>query len=113
MVAAPSRAESEPSVPRFTRDDGARGCPDSVALSRRVEVVAGKALFSWDANESRDTWVQVEFVRAISGFRAVIAAHGRRQGTRALDDVGPGLHGLPKRSRSRSRSCLDPATAQQ
>jgi len=89
MVAAPSRADPSRASLVVTRDDGSRECPDSTTLGARVEVVAGKSLFPSNAAEPRDTWVQVEFVRAITGYRAVISARGKRQGTRALDDVGP------------------------
>jgi hypothetical protein len=72
-----------------TRDDGSRGCPDSATLAERVETVAGKRLFDSALDAERDTWVTVEFVRDFGGYRAVISARGSRQGTRALDDVGP------------------------
>ncbi|HEX6274803.1 MAG TPA: hypothetical protein VFZ53_17295, partial [Polyangiaceae bacterium] len=64
-----------------TRDDGSRDCLDSEALAERVETVAGKRLFTATASERRSTWVQVEFVRSIAGYRAVISAHGEREGT--------------------------------
>lgn len=111
-VANPSRADPSRASLVVTRDDGSRECPDSGALSRRVEVVAGKSLFSSDENEARDTWVQVEFVRSISGFRAVISAHGSRVGTRALDDVGPDCTSLAEAVAVTLAILLDPATAQ-
>jgi hypothetical protein len=76
-----------------TRDDGARDCPDSGSLAARVEHVAGKRLFDPDALGG-DTWVQVSFAREFGGLRAVISAHGRREGTRSLDDVGPACASL-------------------
>jgi hypothetical protein len=111
-VAAPSRADPGRASLVVTRDDGSRECSDSAALSRRVEVIAGKSLFSSNENEPRDTWVQVEFVRQISGFRAVISAHGSRQGTRALDDVGPDCGSLAEAVAVTLAILLDPATAQ-
>ena len=112
LATAPSRADPSRASLVVTRDDGARECPDVGALSRRVEVVAGKSVFSSDESEPRDTWVQVEFVRSISGFRAVISAHGRRQGTRALDDVGPDCTSLAEAVAVTLAILLDPATAQ-
>ena len=34
-----------------------------------------------------DTWIQVELLRELAGYRAVISARGRRQGTRTIEDV--------------------------
>src|SRR5262245_51916025 len=91
-----------------TRDDGARDCPDSAVLGARVETVAGKELFAAAGDAARDTWVQVEFVRSITGYRAVISARGQRQGTRALDDVGPECSSLAEAVAVTLAILLDP-----
>jgi hypothetical protein len=94
-----------------TRDDGSRECPDSAALTARVETVASRKLFEIAETEPRDTWVQVEFVRSISGFRAVISARGSRQGTRSLEDVGPECTSLADAVAITLAILLDPTIA--
>jgi len=94
-----------------TRDDGARDCPDFSMLAERVETVAGKSLFGTNADEPRDTWVQVEFVRAIGGYHAIISARGNRQGTRSLDDVGPDCTSLADAVAITLAILLDPPAA--
>jgi hypothetical protein len=92
-----------------TRDDGSRECPDSAVLAARIETIAGKSLVASEPAEPSDTWVQVEFVRAISGYHAVISARGARQGTRALDDVGPDCASLADAVAITLAILLDPA----
>jgi hypothetical protein len=106
---APVRAAPGNAALVVTRDDGSRECPDSVALSERVEIVAGKPLFARSASEPRNTWVQVEFIRAITGYRAVISARGNREGTRTLDDVGPECGSLAEAVAVTLAILLDPA----
>jgi hypothetical protein len=107
----PARAEPTRASLIVTRDDGSRECPDSSTLTARVETVAGKPLFDAAAAEPRDTWLQVEFVRSIHGLHAVISARGGRQGTRTLDDVGPGCASLADAVAITLAILLDPATA--
>ena len=94
-----------------TRDDGSRECPDSSSLEERVEAMAGKNLFNALENEPPDTWLQVEFVRSIEGYQAVISARGARQGKRTLDDVGPGCASLADAVAITLAILLDPAMA--
>lgn len=106
-----ARAEPARASLTVTRDDGSRECPDSPALAARVETVTGKSLFDASSAEPRDTWVQVEFVRSIGGFHAVISARGTRQGKRTLDDVGPECASLADAVAITLAILLDPATA--
>jgi hypothetical protein len=55
--------------------------------------------------------VQVEFVRSISGFRAVISSRGNRHGTRSLDDVGPDCTSLADAVSITLAILLDPSSA--
>jgi hypothetical protein len=95
-VTVTSHAGAEP--PRgslvVTRDDGSRDCPDAAGVAERVRQMAGSSMVDAATSEARDTWIQVELTRAFGGYRAVISAQGRRQGTRTIDDVGPGCSSL-------------------
>jgi hypothetical protein len=82
-----------------------------VSLRERVDAVAGKSLFNEATNAPRDTFVQVEFVRSISGFRAVISSRGSRHGTRSLDDVGPDCTSLADAVSITLAILLDPSSA--
>lgn len=72
-----------------TRGEGAEDCPDAVTLRARVASIAGADAVAATPDASRRTWLQVEFVRVLSGYRATISASGARKGTRSIDDVGP------------------------
>jgi hypothetical protein len=77
-----------------TRAAGAEDCPDAAGIATRVAAMAGTNPFELRAEIPRNTWVQIEFAEGLSGYRAVISAHGRRQGKRAIDDIGPGCTSL-------------------
>lgn len=91
-----SAASAEP--PRaslvVTRDDGSRDCPDAAGFAERVRLIAGTSMVDAATSEARDTWIQVELMRAFGGYRAVISLQGRRHGKRIIDDVGPGCSSL-------------------
>jgi hypothetical protein len=106
-----ARAEEVPASLTVTRDNGSRDCPDSPALAFRAEQVAGKPLFERGGAHASDTWVQVEFVRNFDGFRAIISARGKRQGTRTLDDIGPECASLADAVAITLAILLDPAAA--
>jgi len=93
-VAPLSRADPLRASLVVTRGEGAEDCPDTAGVVARVRAITGADTVSAPDGESRETWVQVELVRQLSGYRAVIAARGRRQGTRSIDDVGPGCSSL-------------------
>lgn len=96
-VALGARAESAP-APRakvvVTRGPGAETCPDASVLSVRIRGMSRVDLAVDQAETPRDTWVEVELSRVLSGYRATISARGRRNGTRTIDDVGPGCTSL-------------------
>jgi hypothetical protein len=73
-----------------TRAEGAEDCPDTTALAARATTIANNEVVDSTPDAGHATWIQVEFVRVLSGYRAVISARGARKGTRAIDDVGPG-----------------------
>jgi hypothetical protein len=72
-----------------TRAEGAEDCPDTTALAARAATIANADVIDATPDAGHATWIQVEFVRVLSGYRAVISARGARKGTRAIDDVGP------------------------
>lgn len=57
--------------------------------ARRAEYGCDAARYLPDREREHDTWITVELSHDLTGYRAVIAARGRRQGTRTLADVGP------------------------
>ncbi|HEY3498342.1 MAG TPA: hypothetical protein VGK73_26790 [Polyangiaceae bacterium] len=90
LAAAPEvRAEAPRSSLVVTRGPGAEDCPDAAAIEARASAMTHANPFESRSDRPRDTWVQVEFSRVLSGYRAVISARGQRQGTRAIDDIGP------------------------
>lgn len=78
-----------------TRGPNADDCPDGPGIAGVVRAVAQDHVLLAPSEEPRtdaepvDTWITVELSRDLTGYRAVIAARGRRQGTRTLADVGP------------------------
>ncbi len=89
VVGAPRRAEAE--QPRaslvVTRAPGAEDCPDTAAVSARIRPLMRSEIVGATSDVQPDTWIQVELVRELAGYRAVISARGKRQGTRTIDDV--------------------------
>lgn len=71
-----------------TRGPGAEGCPDTVAVAERIRPRTSAEVLGSMPDASPDTWIQVELSHQLWGFRAVISARGRRQGTRTIEDVG-------------------------
>jgi len=93
-VAPVARADPLRASLVVTRGEGAEDCPDTGGVVARVREITGADTVSAPDGEPRETWVQVELVRELSGYRAVIAARGRRQGTRSIEDIGPGCSSL-------------------
>jgi hypothetical protein len=89
VLASPIHAHAE--SPRaslvVTRAPGAEDCPDAEALTARLRPLLRSELVVSAPDTQTDTWIQVELVRELAGFRAVISARGKRQGTRTIDDV--------------------------
>lgn len=71
-----------------TRGEGAEDCPDTDALAARITAIAGQAIASPADAEPRATWINVELLRVLAGYRAVISTRGERKGTRTIEDVG-------------------------
>jgi hypothetical protein len=91
---AAARAEPLHASLVVTRAEGAEDCPDTAGVAARVRRITGMDVVQAVGDEPHETWVQVELVRVLSGYRAVISARGRRQGTRSIEDVGPGCSSL-------------------
>lgn len=72
-----------------TRGAGAEDCPDAAALTTKTRAMTAADITAEAAESPRDTWIQVELARVLSGYRATISARGRRHGTRTIDDIGP------------------------
>jgi len=72
-----------------TRGAGAEDCPDAAALTTKTRAMTAADITPDAAEIPRDTWINVELSRVLSGYRATISARGRRHGTRTIDDVGP------------------------
>lgn len=72
-----------------TRSSGAEDCPDAAGVMTRSMAIMRLNPFELPPGVAPDTWVQVEFLRELSGYRAVISARGRRHGLRSIDDIGP------------------------
>lgn len=72
-----------------TRGAGAEDCPDATALTTKTRAMTAADITPDSAEMPRDTWINVELSRVLSGYRATISARGRRHGTRTIDDVGP------------------------
>lgn len=89
-----ARADAPRPALVVTRAQGAEDCPDAAGLATRMSGMSLGNPFETSPEVPRDTWVQVEFSQALSGYRAVISARGRRQGTRSIEDVGPGCASL-------------------
>src|SRR5262245_60454234 len=89
---------AEPAPPRaalvVTRGPGAEDCPDGDAIAVRVHGMGGADVLASSPEAPRDTWIEIELSRVLSGYRAVISARGRRHGTRTIDDVGPSCASL-------------------
>jgi hypothetical protein len=71
-----------------TRAPGAEDCPDTAAVSARIRPLMRSEIIEPTVEASPDTWIQVELVRELAVYRAVISARGRRKGTRTIEDVG-------------------------
>ncbi len=71
-----------------TRGEGAEDCPNTDALAARMTAIAGQEIASPADAEPRATWINVELLRVLAGYRAVISTRGERKGTRTIEDVG-------------------------
>ena len=90
-LAMGAHAEGSPSPHAqlvVTRGPGAEDCPDVYGLATKVRDMSTADIAVSEAALPRDTWVEVELSRVLSGYRATISARGRRNGTRTIDDVG-------------------------
>jgi hypothetical protein len=94
LAALPARAERLSPALVVTRAPGVEDCPDATGIAARVRAMTHDEPLAPGPTAERDTWLQVEFLQTLSGYRAVITARGRRQGTRSIDDVGPGCASL-------------------
>ncbi len=92
--ALPAHAERLSPALVVTRAPGVEDCPDANGVAARVRAMTQGDPLAARPGVARDTWLQVEFSQTLSGYRAVITARGRRQGTRSIDDVGPGCASL-------------------
>lgn len=115
-LAMTTRAESA-SAPRaqlvVTRGAGAEDCPDASLLSTRIRGMSTADVAVSEAPTPRDTWVEVELSRVLSGYRATISARGRRNGSRTIDDVGPSCTSLSDAVAITLVMLLDPQGAQE
>jgi len=94
-----------------TRGSGAEDCPDTAGVVTRASVMVHVNPFETRPDIPYDTWVQIEFLRVLTGYRAVISARGRRQGTRSIDDIGPGCASLADAVAITLVMMLDPEVA--
>jgi hypothetical protein len=86
-LARPAHAEPPRVSLVVTRAPGAEDCPDSASVAARISPLTRSEIVDATPGAPPDTWIQVELLRELAGYRAVIAARGRRQGTRTIEDV--------------------------
>jgi hypothetical protein len=110
-AATEARAERLSPALVVTRAPGAEDCPDATGIVMRVRTMTRDDPFASSPDASRDTWLEVEFAQTLAGYRAVITARGRRQGTRSIDDVGPGCASLSDAVAITLVMLLDPEVA--
>ena len=87
-TASPAQAAAPRASLVVTRSEGAEDCPDTATLAARVAAIGNDEILDAAGTEPRETWINVELLRVLSGYRAVISARGKRKGTRTIDDVG-------------------------
>jgi hypothetical protein len=96
LTTTSSRAQTAP--PRallvVTRQEGTEDCPDANAVAMQLRALAPTSEVDTRAQNLQDTWIQVEMTRTLGSYHAEIVARGRRQGRRALTDIGPGCSSL-------------------
>lgn len=106
-----ARAERLSPALIVTRAPGADDCPDAAGIVTQVRTMTSSDPFAAPPDGHRDTWLEVEFTRTLAGYRAGITARGRRQGTRSIDDVGPGCASLSDAVAITLVMLLDPEVA--
>lgn len=110
--ALPAHAERLSPALVVTRAPGVEDCPDANGVAARVRAMTQEDPLEARPGVPRDTWLEVEFSQTLAGYRAVITARGRRQGTRSIDDVGPGCTSLADAVTLMLVMLLDPELAQ-
>jgi hypothetical protein len=106
-----ARAERVSPALVVTRAPGAEDCPDAAGIVTRVRAMTQGDPFTPAADGRRDTWLELDFAQTLAGYRAVITARGRRQGTRSIEDVGPGCASLADAVTITVVMLLDPEVA--
>jgi hypothetical protein len=71
-----------------TRGAGADDCPNAQDLGARVLGITGRRSLETSPQAQTDTWVYLEFTHDLGRYGASVQLRGRRQGARALSDVG-------------------------
>ena len=102
VLSLPALCAAQTSGPRaslvVTRGEGAQACPDAATLAEQVRAVVGANVIGVELastpEEPVETWVQVAITHDFGGYRALISTLGRHQGTRTLEDLGPGCASL-------------------
>lgn len=95
LLSASARADTPPAaVITVDRSERASDCPDSSALTQRVNAIAGSsALTVAPAPETR-LRLHVEITAGDAGYAAEIRATGSRRGVRRIADIGRDCGGL-------------------
>jgi hypothetical protein len=112
LAAGRVRAETPRASLVVTRGPGAEDCPDVAAITARVRALTASDALDPRPDAPRDTWIQVELLRVLPGYRAVLSARGKRQGTRTIEDVGPSCRSLGEAVSITLVMLLDPALAE-
>jgi hypothetical protein len=92
-VASPAQAENPYSAQITVHADGAPDCPDSAALSASVRELAGASVVQ-DDEALADISFVVEISSSRDGYRAIVRASGKKNGTRELTDSASTCAGL-------------------
>lgn len=88
LLSGAARAEAPGVELVVTRGPGAEDCPDTSGIGERVRAITRGDPFATNEASPPGTWIQVALLRELAGYRAVITAQGKRQGTRVIEDVG-------------------------